>query len=161
MLVRPLLFEILFYGLTSPKIRFLEMYVVLLGVSFVCTGIGHNLSIIFEPTEALLVAVILPLVFGVFFNGTSPSIKSLEDSRSPLICVTSSSFARWAVEALTIKELEGYPAHLSFLKDRIVSSVGYNYDNWQLCIVVLFAMGSGLRAAAYVLLIFRHRDKQV
>lgn len=61
-----------------------------------------------HPTEALLAAVIYPLVTGVFLSGTNPT---LEEMSPFMYSISGISFTRWATEGLTVLEMQQEEEH--------------------------------------------------
>ncbi|MES1912170.1 MAG: hypothetical protein MHM6MM_004488 [Cercozoa sp. M6MM] len=118
---------------------------------------GMLFSTLFGPLTALLVAVVVPVLLGVFFGGWSPPLKLMPDWQR---VVASASFARWAVAALLTDELSDVPRHLEIVRDGIFFKTGFTLDDWTYAVGMLFLLGAIFRSLSFFALVGRHRGKQ-
>ena len=139
--LRPLIFSILFYNISLPRQTFLEFFLVMFGTALSCSGLGYFIAVLVPPQSATIVGLIVAFTFGGVLNGFSPYLASLP---SPWIAFP--SYARWAVEALALKE---FGAYNDWGIDYGMVIVGYDYDNYPWDIVWLYASAVVLRVLAF------------
>ena len=139
--LRPLIFTILFYNISLPRQTFLEFFLVMFGTALSCSGLGYFIAVLVPPQSATIVGLIVAFTFGGVLNGFSPYLASLP---SPWIAFP--SYARWAVEALALKE---FGAYNDWGIDYGMVIVGYDYKNYPWDIVWLYASAIVLRVLAF------------
>jgi ABC-type multidrug transport system ATPase subunit len=153
----PLTFCAIYYHILLPRTGFFTTYVVYLAVFYSTAAIGMLVSVLFHRSKALLAAVMIPLLIGGFLNGANPTYASMNDSMRGLCAL---SYGRWAVEALTISEINLQPAYLSKIVAAYIEDWGWNTGNYSLDIGMLFIIGFVLRVITAACLVLMNRDKK-
>ncbi|GIL69196.1 hypothetical protein Vretifemale_158 [Volvox reticuliferus] len=109
-LIAPVYFSLPYYILTVPRAPYLpSYYVVSLGVWWWASGLSYWVTVLplIPAAAAPTAAVLLTLISGALLNGWSSP--TLVDARGTFTeVVLGLSYNRWAVETLTISELEKY-----------------------------------------------------
>ena len=141
--LRPLIYTILFYNISLPRQSFAEFFLVMFGVALSTSGLGYFIAVLVPPQAATIVGLIVAFTFGGVLNGFSPYLASLP---SPWIAFP--SYARWAVEALALKEFKAYN---DWGIDYGMVIVGYDYDNYPWDLVWLYVSAIVLRILAFPL----------
>jgi len=155
--VYPLIFTTMIYNFIVPLARFQEYYLIYMLVFFVNSGMGMLISSIMAPKNALLAAVLFPLVLGGFFSGVFPALNTV----SPFLQHLSyASFSRWGIEAITIKEAAAFPAYIP--TETVLFSNGYEntLDEYHRDIRWLIILGFGFRILALIALHTVNRAKR-
>ncbi|GLI62836.1 hypothetical protein VaNZ11_005404 [Volvox africanus] len=107
--VAPMFFSLPFYILTVPRTAYVHYYVTSVGVWWWASGLSYLVTVtpLMPPAAAPTAAVLLTLIGGALLNGVnSPTIAETRGSATGALL--SISYNRWAVEALTISELNEY-----------------------------------------------------
>ncbi|KAK3238366.1 hypothetical protein CYMTET_51616 [Cymbomonas tetramitiformis] len=149
LVTRPAIFTVVYMNIVLPEESAMQLFREQVAVCWACGGMGMLVSMLFSPATALLPGVLLPLITGVFFAGVEPSLKSM----SPFMkTIATTSFTRWAVEAIVLSETEQMPDHLQPLKDDLLDDVGYESGNHDKAIRALVMMGLVFRVSTYLVM---------
>ncbi|QDZ23677.1 ABC transporter [Chloropicon primus] len=146
-ILRPTVFSLLFYFISLPRQSFFDFYVVVLGVSLSCSGLGDFVSVIFPENLATVMGLIIAFLFGGILNGFSPPLSDL-----PSEWIVFPSYARWGVEAMSLSEFKEYNDWRTITG---MQHIGYSFDNYTNGVLFLYISALVLRVAAYPL--FRKR----
>ena len=158
--VRPVFLVAPFYALVAPNSDFWSLYLVFGALTYMSYGLGFLIAHMFAVRNAVVVAVVIPFVLGGAFAGGAPSLADLSSNISPsMLGVAASSPSRWGLEAAVVSEINDLPSH--FPLGDYLAQTGYNRDNYWLSNVVLGVMGIAARIAAYLVMVFTNRGKQV
>ena len=98
-------------------------------------------AVLVPPAMSTVIGLIITFTFGGILNGFSPYLNEL-----PSPWVAFPSYARWAVEALSIREFREYN---DWKIDYGMSTIGYTYSNWPWCLVWLYVSGLLFRVLAF------------
>ena len=121
--IQPLIFFAIYDSMTLPSITFGTYYLIGLLVVWWTTSAGTLISVIVaDQSNALVAAVAFVLITGGFINGVSPNYKELGTTTKAL---TTLSYNRWAVEAVTIASYQNYPEYMWPLSKALVNVAGY------------------------------------
>jgi hypothetical protein len=121
--LQPLVFMSIYQSMTLPNIHLGLHYLVGLLVVWWCSSAGCLISVLVgQPGNALVAAVAVVMVAGGFINGVSPNYRGLSPA---LKGVTSLSYNRWAVEAVTVGSYQNYPPYEWPLTKALVNMAGY------------------------------------
>lgn len=157
-----LLFSFLFvapyYNLILPDSSFLSVWWVFIAIHFACSGGGMLLSVVFEPTSALLSGVMIPLIMGGFLNGVSPPLSEMGEFMKGLCDI---SYSRYGVEALMLGQLLVQPNYADNLVYEISGKIGFALDHLQFDIGILFTIGIVLRLLTLIALLTLNKSKRV
>ncbi|KAG2429729.1 hypothetical protein HYH02_013986 [Chlamydomonas schloesseri] len=110
-LTAPAVFTTVYYVLTAPLASITPYYLVSLGTWWWASGLSYVLTVtpLIPPAAAPTAAVLLALIAGAFLHGnSSPTLASARGNI--MSAVLGLSYSRWAVEALTVKELDHHMA---------------------------------------------------
>lgn len=142
-------FTVLFTVVSLPYMPFTEMLGIVFLVWFTIYGISAFLSMLVPKEDAPLIAVVVTLACGVlcgYANAIPQPVQFL-------------SYARWSAEAMYYRET------LPFVDVMDVKSSAkifeYSLERYALDFFMVALYGIIFRAAAFVCMIFRYRDKQV
>jgi len=121
--IQPLIFIAIYDSMTLPSISFGLYYLIALLVVWWTTSAGTLISVLVgDRSNALVAAVAFVLITGGFINGVSPNYKELGSLTKSL---TSLSYNRWAVEAVTIASYRNYPEYMWPLSKALINVAGY------------------------------------
>ncbi|PHT69093.1 hypothetical protein T459_28580 [Capsicum annuum] len=112
-IVKPEVYLSMFYFFNNPRSSILDNYLVLLCVIYCVTGIAYALAIYFEPGQAQLWLVLLPVVL---------TLVASKDSAVTAI-VGDYIYSKWALEAFILANAKRYGESFS-----IVSKFFLHYD---------------------------------
>jgi len=154
--VYPLIFTTVIYNFLVPLSSFIDYYQAYLLIHWVNSGMGMLISALMSPQNALLAAVVLPLILGGFFSGVFPPMDSFH---SVMQFLSSFSSSRWAVEAIAIHESRAYPHYLS---TEFLFATGYKETDAALTmdIIGLVVLGFMYRILTVIALHTSNRDKR-
>ncbi|KAM3303254.1 hypothetical protein P3S67_014284 [Capsicum chacoense] len=97
-IVKPAVYLSMFYFFNNPRSSILDNYLVLLSVVYYFTGIAYALAIYFEPGQAQLWLVLLPVVL---------TLVASKDSAVTAI-VGDYIYSKWTLEAFVIANAKRY-----------------------------------------------------
>ena len=121
--IQPLIFFAIYTSMTLPSITFGTYYLIGVLVVWWTTSAGTLISVIVgRQSNALVAAVAFVLITGGFINGVSPNYKELGTTTKAL---TSLSYNRWAIEAVTIATYQNYPEYMWPLSKALMNVAGY------------------------------------
>ncbi|PHU03677.1 ABC transporter G family member 28 [Capsicum chinense] len=112
-IVRPAVYLSMFYFFNNPRSSILDNYLILLCVVYCVTGIAYALAIYFEPGQAQLWSVLLPVVL---------TLVASKDSAVTAI-VGEYIYSKWALEAFILANAKRYGESFS-----IVSKFFLHYE---------------------------------
>ena len=139
--LRPIIFCIVYYNIALPRAHFGDFFLVMYGTAISCSGLGYLIAVLVPPAMSTVIGLIITFTFGGILNGFSPYLNEL-----PSPWVAFPSYARWAVEALSIREFREYN---DWKIDYGMSTIGYTYSNWPWCLVWLYVSGLLFRVLAF------------
>lgn len=145
-----LLFLSTYYLLAGVQGSFGSWFAVMFLMSFAAYGMGYFLSMLAHYHKAIVASVICCIMWSVT-SGLSPTLIQLRDY-SALQFFWWISYCRWAGEALVLTLIDNFPQ----LRDRIEFSLrqsGYNPDNFQLDLILLFVIGIAWRVLTLIALV--------
>jgi hypothetical protein len=98
----PLAYLSFYFNMGFPRVAFWFYYLVLLWAGWVCFGVGVIMSLVFEPKNAQIGAVVIALV-GFLFGGHNPNVETLDKSAPGKIGMML-SYVRWSIGALLLQD---------------------------------------------------------
>lgn len=98
----PLAYLSFYFNMGFPRVSFGFYYLVLLWAGWVCFGVGVIMSLVFEPKNAQIGAVVVALV-GFLFGGHNPNVVTLDKSAPGKIGMML-SYVRWSIGALLLQD---------------------------------------------------------
>jgi hypothetical protein len=72
LVLKPFLYMWVYSALTMPRAGWWDLSIMMLSLSWACSGWGYVLSIVLPKTNATLSAVIFSIVMGAFLSGVKP-----------------------------------------------------------------------------------------
>ncbi|KAK9908170.1 hypothetical protein WJX75_003729 [Coccomyxa subellipsoidea] len=178
--VQPAIFMSVYYTLTLPEIKFINYYIISLGVVWYTSGLGYVMSVMLEQQNSMVASVAVCLVLGGFFNGIEPRFRTL----SPFMkAVFGISYSRWSTEATTMEEFRQYPHYMQPRIHKMMQEIGYcgldkqslgagpdagsldvedycrGYVSWDF--LMIFLQGVVLRAATFLVLRYGSQVRRV
>merc|ERR1711985_104756 len=103
--IRSLVFSVLYHPLVGFSIPYGEYFVLVLGVTWSCSGLGYLSAVAIPQKTSMVFAVSLTYLMGGVLNGVEPSMAELRRNSSPIyLWLVWPSYARWAAEAMTLGE---------------------------------------------------------
>ncbi|KAM3399187.1 ABC transporter G family member 28 [Capsicum galapagoense] len=142
-IVKPAVYLSMFYFFNNPRSSILDNYLVLLCVVYCVTGIAYALAIYFEPGQAQLWSVLLPVVL---------TLVASKDSKFTAI-VGDYIYSKWALEAFTIANARRYSGVWLITRCGVLMKRGFALDHWYPCLLKLILLGVISRCVAFLLLI--------
>ncbi|KAM3202115.1 ABC transporter G family member 28 [Capsicum annuum] len=142
-IVRPAVYLSMFYFFNNPRSSILDNYLILLCVVYCVTGIAYALAIYFEPGQAQLWSVLLPVVL---------TLVASKDSVFTAI-VGDYIYSKWALEAFIIANAKRYSGVWLITRCGVLRKKGYTLDHWYPCLLKLILLGAASRCVAFLLLI--------
>lgn len=107
LILAPVLFLSIFYSLASPQAPMRTYYLAVFGAVVTASGMGYIVSILVEPRNAQMTAVVVCLICGML-AGSNPTLPKLQETAvGPALY--SLSFARYMLEILFLAESQRYP----------------------------------------------------
>jgi ABC-type multidrug transport system ATPase subunit len=190
LVLKPFLYTWVYAALTMPRAGWWDLPIIMLSLSWACSGWGYVLSILLPPSNSTLCSVIFSIVMGAFLSGIKPEIKG-----NPIRYI---SFSYYALEGLCLSVYNYQPDHVTKQAyDNIATTFGWGGCDEAPCVdfiqpevtasdpfptpyldgvdtnayskdeayfkpvLVLFCMGLTLRFIAAMLLIYTKRNRQV
>ncbi|BDA44911.1 probable broad substrate specificity ATP-binding cassette transporter at N-terminal half [Coccomyxa sp. Obi] len=120
--VQPAIFMSVYYTLTLPEIKFINYYIISLGVTWYTSGLGYVMSVMLEQQNSMVASVAVCLVLGGFFNGIEPRFRTLSSFMKVVFGI---SFSRWSTEATTMEEFRQYPHYMQPRIHKMMQEIGY------------------------------------
>eukprot|EP00854_Cymbomonas_tetramitiformis_P005225 gene5225-6355_t len=123
------------------NLEFTRLWLHMFLICFTNTGVGLAFSVTFKNKEnAMMAAVMWPLITGVFLGGVNPTLDSLESDGAPTSWLPWISFTRWSTEALTVDELEA-EADAEMRRQSVYDYFNYSKENVPLDFGMIVALG--------------------
>eukprot|EP01113_Clastostelium_recurvatum_P005904 TRINITY_DN12654_c0_g1_i3.p1 TRINITY_DN12654_c0_g1~~TRINITY_DN12654_c0_g1_i3.p1 ORF type:complete len:743 (-),score=84.26 TRINITY_DN12654_c0_g1_i3:124-2352(-) len=148
-LLAPLVFMLIFEYLTAPFVPFWKLYLTALGISEVCMGIAHFLSLVSADNRALIVTVVVICVCNIL-SGFNPTLHQLRNALGPVLgrLLPALSYSRWSIESLYVAVLTSF----SSIYDVTIalSMWGYALREQALALAMPFVLGATLRLACAI-----------
>ncbi|XP_047256234.1 ABC transporter G family member 28-like, partial [Capsicum annuum] len=143
-IVKPEVYLSMFYFFNNPRSSILDNYLVLLCVIYCVTGIAYALAIYFEPGQAQLWLVLLPVVL---------TLVASKDSAVTAI-VGDYIYSKWALEAFILANAKRYSGVWLIMRCGVLRKKGYALDHWYPpCLLKLILLGAASRCVAFLFLI--------
>ncbi|XP_055836085.1 ABC transporter G family member 28 [Solanum dulcamara] len=143
-IIKPAVYLSMFYFFNNPRSSILDNYLVLLCVVYCVTGIAYALAIYFEPGQAQLWSVLLPVVL---------TLVASKDSSSFTGKLGDYIYSKWALEAFIIANAKRYSGVWLITRCGLLRKKGYALDHWYPCLLKLILLGAISRCIAFFLLI--------
>ncbi|MCD7446695.1 ABC transporter G member 28 [Datura stramonium] len=143
-IIKPAVYLSMFYFFNNPRSSILDNYLVLLCVVYCVTGIAYALAIYFEPGQAQLWSVLLPVVL---------TLVASKDSKSFTGKVGDYIYSKWALEAFIIANAKRYSGVWLITRCGVLRKKGYALDHWYPNLLKLILLGFISRCVAFLLLI--------
>ncbi|KAL7095855.1 hypothetical protein ACP275_10G048800 [Erythranthe tilingii] len=144
-LIKPLVFLSMFYSFSNPRSTFLENYAVLLCLVYCVTGIAYVFAIFFQPSQAQLWCVLLPVVLTLIAN------QGKDDKFGKLF--SNYCYPRWALEAFLIANAQRYSGVWLITRCAALNDFGYDVHRWNYCLLRLVVSGICFRFLAFFCLL--------
>jgi len=157
--IRSLVFSVLYHPLVGFSIPYGEYLLLVLGVTWSCSGLGYLSAVAIPQSTSMVFAVSLTYLMGGVLNGVEPSMAELRRGSSPIyLWLVWPSYARWAAEAMTLGEFRNLNQFKVKESKDLRLELGYQEQNWLYGILFLYISGAVYRVVAYFF--FSHRMKQ-
>ena len=75
--IRPMVYNCMFYFLILPNLPFWDAYKVFLGTSWYASGLAYVFSSLMDPAAASITLVCTVMVIGGLFSGVLPALASM------------------------------------------------------------------------------------
>ncbi|CAH9094531.1 unnamed protein product [Cuscuta europaea] len=143
-IVKPAVYLSMFYFFNNPRSTIQDNYLVLLCLVYAATGIAYVLAICFEPGQAQLWSVLLPVVLTLVANQRSDSyLGQLGD-----FCYT-----KWTLEAFLIANAKRYSGVWLITRCGVLKQKSFLLSDWYSCLGCLILTGILSRIIAFFSLI--------
>ncbi|KAL3618520.1 ABC transporter G member 28 [Castilleja foliolosa] len=143
-IVKPAVYLSMFYFFNNPRSTIYDNYLVLVCLVYCVTGIAYVLAIYFEPSQAQLWSVLLPVVLTLIANQEGDTfVTKLGD-----YCYT-----KWALEAFLLTNAERYSGVWLIQRCGALRQRGYHLNHYYPCLAFLLATGIASRALAFFCLV--------
>jgi len=120
-------------------------------------AIGYLLSMVTSLEMTALIGVAVSTVWAVVFGGVQPNISEVKRDYGAASFLWQISYARWGVEAFYITEIEA----VDYMQIQLqLKYLGFDMDNFNKCMVAMFAIGMGWRVLAFMTMKLTNRDKK-
>jgi hypothetical protein len=159
LVLMPLIYLSLFYTFTAPRAALSVHYTVVLMTMWATSGLGYLISMIFQPRNAQMAAVVVGLI-STMVSGSSPTLPKLDKVKVIGPFFYSISYCRWFVQALFEKEADAYPQVWKVTVAGIQSHYGYKDNQYAACVLVLMGFGFVTRILAFACMCLLNRAKQ-
>ncbi|PHT69253.1 hypothetical protein T459_28740 [Capsicum annuum] len=120
-IVQPAVYLSMFYFFSDPRSSSLDNYLVLLCVVHCVTGIAYALAIYFEPGQAQLWSVLLPVVLTLVASKDSAFMSIVGDY----------IYSKWALEAFIIANAKRYSGVWLITRCGVLMKRGFALDHWK------------------------------
>ncbi|KAF3644891.1 hypothetical protein FXO38_19938 [Capsicum annuum] len=137
-IVKPAVYLSMFYYFNNPRSSILDNYLVLLSVVYYFTGIAYALAISFEPGQAQLWLVLLPVVL---------TLVASKDSAVTAI-VGDYIYSKWTLEAFIIANAKRYSGVWLITRCGVLRKKGYALDHWYPCLLKPILLGAASHCIA-------------
>jgi ABC-type multidrug transport system ATPase subunit len=157
--IRSLVFSILYHPLVGFSIPYGEYFFLVLGVTWSTSGLGYLSAVAIPESTSMVFAVSLTYLMGGVLNGVEPSMAELRRNNSPIyLWLVWPSYARWAAEAMTLGEYRNLNQFKVKESKDLHLDLGYREENWFYGLLFLYISGAVYRLLAYFF--FQRRMKQ-
>ncbi|XP_016555286.2 ABC transporter G family member 28-like [Capsicum annuum] len=148
-IVQPAVYLSMFYFFSDPRSSSLDNYLVLLCVVHCVTGIAYALAIYFEPGQAQLWSVLLPVVLTLVASKDSAFMSIVGDY----------IYSKWALEAFIIANAKRYSGVWLITRCGVLMKRGFALDHWYPSLLKLILLGVISRCVAFLLLKLSRKNK--
>ncbi|XP_031123227.1 ABC transporter G family member 28-like isoform X2 [Ipomoea triloba] len=143
-IVKPAVYLSMFYFFNNPRSTILDNYIVLICLIYCVTGIAYALAIYFDPGQAQLWSVLVPVVLTLVANQEGDKfVMRLGD-----FCYT-----KWALESFLIANAKRYYGVWLITRCGSLKQRGYRLEDWYPCLGYLIIAGILSRGLAFFCLI--------
>ncbi|XP_010553364.1 PREDICTED: putative white-brown complex homolog protein 30 [Tarenaya hassleriana] len=143
--IKPLVYLSMFYFFNNPRSSFQDNYLVLLCLVYCVTGMAYIFAILYSPSAAQLMSVLVPVVMTLIANQDRESIV--------LKYLGSFCYPKWTLEAFVLSNAERYSGVWLVTRCNSLTENRYNVGDWVLCLIVLVLMGITCRFIAFSCLV--------
>ncbi|KAL0862580.1 hypothetical protein Bca101_041698 [Brassica carinata] len=140
-IIKPLVYLSMFYFFNNPRSSFEDNYIVLVCLVYCVTGMAYVFAILYSPSAAQLMSVLVPVVTTLIANQDRDSIV--------LKYLGSFCYPKWTLEAFVLSNAQRYYGVWVVTRCSSLSQNGYDLSDWLLCLIVLVLMGVICRFIAY------------
>lgn len=131
-------------------------------------SLGFLLSVLANPDKVFLLGVLVALLLAVAFSGANPTIDEVNDMSPAISWLWSVSGTRWLLEGFYVSQVKYYEevpgGELEGEKymniEAGLDNIGYNVNNFSLCISGLWWNGFGYAFFAAFIMRFTNSDKK-
>eukprot|EP00762_Andalucia_godoyi_P004815 ANDGO_07260.mRNA.1 Putative white-brown complex homolog protein 30 len=148
------LFSLSFTAFFVTPMPLTDMFLIALMVYWNAFAIGYFLSTLIRIERVALLGVVLALLFAVLLSGTDPRLPEADVSYSWIFNI---SYARWAVEAFYISQIQPYD-YMNVNSG--LSYWGYSLSMFDIDLSVMFCIGCGWIVLCLLVLISTDRRKK-
>lgn len=152
-----LLFTFGFHVMTKPHTDFGIVLLILWSVFFCCSAFGILFSILLEYRQALLCTTLTMLYVSGFMAGVSPNYGQMGESSKKFLTI---SFARWALEALSMQEYIQWnltETELSLYED----NSGWSRTDYGFEVGIIWLMGIIVRLIGWLIIIVIPKGRRI
>ncbi|KAG7638776.1 putative white-brown complex protein 30 [Arabidopsis thaliana] len=140
-IMKPLVYLSMFYFFNNPRSSFEDNYIVLVCLVYCVTGMAYIFAILYSPSAAQLLSVLVPVVMTLIAN---------QDKESMVLKYLGSfCYPKWTLEAFVLSNAQRYSGVWVVTRCSSLSQNGYDLSDWILCLIVLVLMGLICRFIAY------------
>ncbi|XP_019188946.1 PREDICTED: ABC transporter G family member 28-like [Ipomoea nil] len=143
-IIKPAVYLSMFYFFNNPRSSILDNYIVLFCLIYSATGIAYVLAICFEPGQAQLWSVLLPVVLTLVANQKSDSF---------LAGIGDFCYTKWTLEAFLIANARRYSGVWLITRCGVLKQRGFALLDWYSCLGCLILTGILSRIIAFFCLI--------
>lgn len=126
------------------------------------------LSSIAPPDKVFLLGVLVALLLAVAFSGANPTIDEVNDMSPAISWLWSLSGTRWLLEGFYVSQIKFYQdvpsgpleGETYMDIDAGLDKIGYNVNNFTLCVDGLWWNGLGYGLLAALIMRFSNGDKK-
>ena len=147
-IIPPGLYTLIYYPITQPVLPLLQMYWILLAVQYVCIGVSYFISVIMKGSTSLVIGVVYIFV-SIILSGFHPNMNDLHKNLGEVgLIATWWSYARWAMEALYVGEVNQYKGIYEIQSG--LSLWRYNGNSYWRNLIILVVMGVIARLLSWI-----------
>jgi hypothetical protein len=151
----PAAFMLMFVSIAQPRGYSVDYYETFFWVAWAATGQGYLISVTNKPESAKFNGL-LSVLMCVMFSGVEPPLSFFTGFARDILSL---SFARWAVESLTILEFKQYPEIYGSYTNKIMEKHDWDSGNNPDCIKSLIVLGVVFRLFSFLMLKLGNRQK--
>jgi ABC-type multidrug transport system ATPase subunit len=145
----PWIFLVMYYTLIGPRAQVYEVYYVLFLTYYTSYGLGYLVSIVINPINAQLFAVVIVFILNVF-SGSTTTLREFKEMTPPMNILPYCSYLSFGLETGYLLELRYYKNIYNINKS--MSLFGYQFKDLHWMWGAMLAYGVGFRVLAYIAL---------